>query len=186
MTSWRASCAPLIRPTAMPCGRGGRRCCASSGRARVRPCPATPRPRCSASRCPVAGTSSASAARRCSGPRCSPRAVTTTTALAARRRAATRRRRPRWAAPTTAAVDLVLLRTATSLELLAVATYETAAGSGLVTTPAVAERGDVVPRPARRTRPAAPGRDGGRRWRPVRRGQRLHQGERRRPRASPD
>lgn len=35
--------------------------------------------------------------------------------------------------------DLTLVRTAASLEALAVATYETAAGSGLVTTPAVGE-----------------------------------------------
>jgi hypothetical protein len=42
-------------------------------------------------------------------------------------------------APSSGVDDVALLKTATSLELLAVATYQTAAGSGLVTTAAVGD-----------------------------------------------
>ena len=69
------------------------------------------------------------------------------------------------AASADASMDLPLARTAASLEQLAVDTYHTAAGSGLVTTAGHRRRRHAVPRPP-------PG--------PPRRAQRHHHGRRRR------
>ena len=60
--------------------------------------------------------------------------------------------------------DVTLLRTASSIEILAVQTYQKGIDSGLLTTPALARRREAVPRSAPRPqRPLHRGDDRGRR-----------------------